>query len=461
VGTFFLPFSRLWELAAGGLLAEAEVSRARRDGAAAVATLGARTREGLAAIGAVMLGLTMLALPRGAAFPGLLALLPVVGTCLLIGAGEGSWVNRVLLARGPMVWVGLISYPLYLWHWPLLAFTRLLNDGLMPSRIVRAGLVLASVALAWATYRFVEQTLRRRRPEARTTRALLLGMVGCLLIAGAIHQADGVRSRAPNRNRQAVFLDAYAHLHREGLGAAYRVECDFYEWKQTTTRAAIDPACLARGDSATMLLWGDSHAQALSFGIRQALPPSVRLAQVATSGCPASLSTIRGGTLTARACARSNPFARDAIRRMKPDVVILAQAARHDTVDWQGLADSLHAWGANRVVLVGPLPLWWPSLPEQYVRHHWGTSATRVRAGLDTLVMANDRLLQQRYQAARGLEYVSLQRGLCDAAGCLAVLPVAGTDSTSLMAVDYGHLTETGSAYVGRQIIAPVLLGRR
>lgn len=67
---------------------------------------------------AIALGL----LNKKAAFPGWWAVLPTIGTCLVISAGPGAWLNRKFLSSRPVVWVGLISYPLYLWHWLLLSF---------------------------------------------------------------------------------------------------------------------------------------------------------------------------------------------------------------------------------------------------------------------------------------------------------------------------------------------------
>ena len=86
---------------------------------------------------------------------------PVLGTCLCISAGPGAWINRRLLGSRIAVWFGLISYPLYLWHWPLLAYARVLENGSDPARVVRIAAVVAAIGLAWITYRYVELRLRR------------------------------------------------------------------------------------------------------------------------------------------------------------------------------------------------------------------------------------------------------------------------------------------------------------
>src|SRR4051812_39233055 len=111
VATFYLPFSRAWELLAGAVLA-LTWSRIDQSGAAS---------NWRAAAGLVLIVIAAAVLNVHRAFPGWWALLPVAGSALLLSA-PAAWINRTLLSWPPMVWIGLISYPLYLWHWPLLVF---------------------------------------------------------------------------------------------------------------------------------------------------------------------------------------------------------------------------------------------------------------------------------------------------------------------------------------------------
>jgi len=86
------------------------------------------------------------------------ALLPTLGTFFIISAGPNAWLNQKLLASQVMVWIGLISYPLYLWHWPLLSFL-MIQEG-EPSRVERIGAVFIAIVLSWLTYRFIEKPFR-------------------------------------------------------------------------------------------------------------------------------------------------------------------------------------------------------------------------------------------------------------------------------------------------------------
>ena len=110
--------------------------------------------------GLVLLIVAVAAVDNAKPFPGWWALPPTLGAALLIWAGKDAWLNRKLLSIRPLVFVGLISYPLYLWHWPLLSFARIVESE-TPSRATRLAAVCTAFVLAWATYRFVELPIRQ------------------------------------------------------------------------------------------------------------------------------------------------------------------------------------------------------------------------------------------------------------------------------------------------------------
>ncbi|HZF85853.1 MAG TPA: acyltransferase family protein [Burkholderiaceae bacterium] len=173
---FYLPFTRVWELAAGAILAYMGLRRQPHH--------SGRSREWQSVAGLVLIVLGLLVIHRGKAFPGFWAVLPVLGACLCIAAGPGAWFNRHVLGSRLFVWFGLISYPLYLWHWPLLAYARVLQSEGDPSRAIRFGAVAASVLLAWLSYRFVERPLRRRE-GAPVVAGLSIAMAVLALIGAA------------------------------------------------------------------------------------------------------------------------------------------------------------------------------------------------------------------------------------------------------------------------------------
>ena len=160
---FFLPHPRFWELMVGGLLAAAvpmlDARSTAAEGSAGARHGVAKLREAAALGGLCLIGLSIALIDQNASFPGWWALLPAAGSALLIGAGPTTWIARHLTSRRALVFIGLISYPLYLWHWPPLSFGRIIAEG-EPTLQARAALVLAAVILAWATYRYVEAPVR-------------------------------------------------------------------------------------------------------------------------------------------------------------------------------------------------------------------------------------------------------------------------------------------------------------
>lgn len=197
---FYFPHTRLWELLAGAALVLAPRP----------AALAPSTANALAVLGALALGLGYALIRAGHAFPGFWALLPVVGAVALIGAGPGAWINRRVLAARPLVGCGLISYSLYLWHWPLLALLAEWPAG--GGRLARLGAVALAFVLAWLTWRFVEQPLRHGAHLRRKAVGAVAALALMAAAAGALWAAHGV----PARFAGAVFLDEAA-IRRERL----------------------------------------------------------------------------------------------------------------------------------------------------------------------------------------------------------------------------------------------------
>jgi len=183
---FYDPISRFWELLLGAGLAHSRLTGFR---------LSVISSQIASVVGSLLIGVAVLVVRDTFDFPGWWALLPTLGSALVILAGEGAVVNRTFLSCRPAVFVGLISYPLYLWHWPLFAFARLI---VAPSTILTSVLVVAAFLLSVATYYFVELPLRRTRsPRA----------IGCLVagsLATAVVGAIGWSAILPTR---AVIFD--------------------------------------------------------------------------------------------------------------------------------------------------------------------------------------------------------------------------------------------------------------
>jgi peptidoglycan/LPS O-acetylase OafA/YrhL len=198
---FYSPLTRIWELMAGAVLAYlslywddlAKIIRNLPQPAlqtiGAGAEPGSMTRNAAAVTGLLLIVAAALAIDETKRFPGWWALLPVSGTYLMIAAGPHTWINNKLLATRGLVAIGLISYPLYLWHWPLLSFVRIVN-GTVPSPLAASLAMLLSFVMAWLTYRLVEKPLRFGK-SAQIKAAVLFVSMAAIGSAGYLIYAEG------------------------------------------------------------------------------------------------------------------------------------------------------------------------------------------------------------------------------------------------------------------------------
>jgi SGNH domain (fused to AT3 domains)/Acyltransferase family len=197
---FFSPLPRFWELMIGGVLAYLSLHRPN--------LIGSHGNIWSIA-GFLLVAASLVFIKRDNPFPGWWALLPTIGTFCIIAAGPESWLNRTLLANKPMIWIGLLSYPIYLWHWPLISYLHM--AGAINAK-TKAAVVLITIALAWTTAALVEKPFRSG-PTGTKKAWVLLSAMAVLGAAGwMVHFDDGVPRRAYARETQR-FVDAKADWH--------------------------------------------------------------------------------------------------------------------------------------------------------------------------------------------------------------------------------------------------------
>jgi peptidoglycan/LPS O-acetylase OafA/YrhL len=432
---FFLPHTRAWELLAGAMLVW-------------LPGLPARLSHVASGLGALMIGAACAFFSRDLVYPGGLAIVPTAGAALLIAAGPPAAINRVL-ALPAAAWVGRISYPLYLWHWPLLTFALIHNDY-DPLTAMQTGLVLlVAFGLSTLTFLAIERPIHVQR---RVSVARVAGAFASLLVvAGTAWATSDYRPTSEARDKR--FADAYADGDAFDIDATMRERCNFYDSRTKSARASIAADCTpADPQQGAFLLWGDSHAQALWYGFdRVAAAGSVAL--VAASACPARLDELTPGAIHPVACAASNRAARDYIRTHRPRRVFVAQRDDHESADWPALARFVRAHGGE-MILVGPSPQWTRSLPLRFAQ----VQQARPRFlsdGLDPTILRTNDVLRARYPPGGEVHFLSLIDALCHRDGCLAMTDSA--DPLKLLVRDYGHLTPAGSETVARLVFAPLL----
>jgi peptidoglycan/LPS O-acetylase OafA/YrhL len=185
---FYFPGARFWEILSGALLAHIE---SRSTPSQLQLQAHAAWREAAVAGGIGLLVVSIMSVESSTPWPGWWALAPVAGSFLIIGAGPDTWISRRILGSAILVWIGLISYPMYLWHWPLMVAARLVNAGPV-STAVMITIIAATIVLAWVTYRAIEIPIRFGAHKRRSAAVLLpalaaAGIAGIAVNRGLIH----------------------------------------------------------------------------------------------------------------------------------------------------------------------------------------------------------------------------------------------------------------------------------
>lgn len=249
---FYLPTFRAWELGVGALLAILE--RRNWHGAHLLSsTLSRRATE----IGVLLILLSALFLNSRVPFPGLSAVPAVLGSALVIWAGSSSsngMISRTL-SSGPLVYIGLISYPLYLWHWPLLSVP--LTAGIRLTEPVRALLVVLALVLSAATYRWIETPARRSSDPMRATLLACIALAAVAMLSIAVYWNERQPAASTERARIMSKLDwPGAEAGRNWCPEALRNESPGLSY------------CRGAGpNQPNAVVWGDSHADHLYPGL--------------------------------------------------------------------------------------------------------------------------------------------------------------------------------------------------
>lgn len=460
---FYSPLTRFWELLAGAALAYITLNSPQT---LKLVTLPNKDVQSVLGLG--LLGLGFVFITNEVMFPGWAALVPVVGAFLIISAGPNAICNRYILSNPVAVWFGAISFPLYLWHWPLLVFGRIEGAGLLELQH-RLLLVALAILLAWLTVVLVEKRLRFAKSNKVTF--ALVGAMGALLAGGlwlnAVGGMEGVGVRKKGTQEFAKYYDntfpEWPYKTRINWFEKYRVDCDFLNMKEERagryTRVpvpAISASCFTRDPAKphAVMIWGDSHAQQYNYGFAQSLPQDWQVMQVASSGCRPAMDVT--GDPKTDYCVRSNQFAMETVEKARPDVVFLAQLDRYDPVMLSKMAARFKELGVKRVIVAGPVPHWQAALPTIIVRKHWDNPAVRTFDGIDMRSIDENNSLKTAFAGNPDIAFANVIDMMCDKDGCLTQL---GEDRlTGVTAYDFAHLTPIASEFVGRQI-APLITG--
>jgi len=277
---FFHPVARFWELLLGAALAYWHYKRGF-DALPSVVD-GVNTRHFLSLSAFTALIAAMFLVDEKFPHPGLGTILPVAATTLLIASGRSTICNRIL-SLTPLVSIGLISYPLYLWHWPLLSYLHIIeSEG--PVNMLLGAAVITSLLLAWLTYRFIELPLRNPFNSRTKIVGLGIAMVTLLIISSIVINTDGF----PDRSSLRYVNDAEIQLIRE---PRQDNSClDLFAEGQAPVYCRMQ-----ENDGPIIAIIGDSHAHVLFPGVADlARQKGYGTLLLANSSCPPFMGTVTG-----------------------------------------------------------------------------------------------------------------------------------------------------------------------
>ena len=361
-----------------------------------------------------------------------------VGAAMVIASGRyGPSLTSRLLSWNPLVFIGLISYSLYLWHWPLIVFEQ--SDAFLAADSTsfagEASPVLMSLAIAYVSWRFIESPFRKRARSA--TKSFVFAGAGIVLALLGVVAVFGVASNgAPYRfSEQVVSIGRYLAYDPS---AAFRSGRCYV----SANRQSFDAADCLRLDPTrpNYLLVGDSHAAHLWFGLSKVLP-DVNVMQATASMCRPIAQDPGGFAITF--CPRLMDLVfDDFLVRQRVDRVLLSAAWRD--ADLRGLAhtlDVLRERGID-VVVLGPIVEYDRPLPRLLADEMRYNQPTLAAANRTAAIQGRDRELAALV-ATKGARYISVYDVVCPKGTCWEY-----ADRGVPLQFDAGHLTAEGSMKV-------------
>ena len=440
---FFLLPTRGWELLIGASLAFYFSVDKRWSPTKTIAEIGG-------AVGLVMIVYSVFAFDLKTPSPSFFILIPTIGAALVILFATPNTYAGDLLGKKIFVSIGLISYSAYLWHQPLLAFARISGIASINEYFLGMTAIL-SIVLAYFSWRYVENPIRSSIRLTTKTIFMIsgLGIIAFVGFGFTAKQHKGFISRYPENQRGLLEYEDSSY-RRDLYKNIYRMGTCFLDAQQNFNN--FSNVCQAKDSVDSVLIWGDSHAAALSYGLRNIYE---NVSQYNVSGCPPFVNS-------------ENPFksyCRDFGDYLINDLSSLSPAKIFVHANWLSYAKDdlvveVHKtikklklkFPSSKIYIIGPVPQWQPSLPSFMLRKHVyldreymiENSSLKELKPLDQLL--NAEVIKDE------VNYLSPINILCEIDKCLAT--VIHNNKIAPTTFDYGHLTAEGSIVLANKLLA-------
>ena len=442
---FYMPTYRFWELLLGAILAVMHAGYGVKIPTFLINSSAYKfLTSNLSWIGIAILVIAFTLIDKSKNFPGWWALLPTVGALLLIADSSTCWIKEKVMSNKALVWVGKISYPLYLWHWPLLTFAYIENDAKQLSFMMTVSMLLLSFFLAYVTYVFVEKPVRFGKNQQNTIVYLCSAMFVLFIIGVTIKATNGLPQRYSGEMKD---IASYNHKHTDTRrGVCFLNENQYF--------SEMEVECTEKNNANQKLifLWGDSHAASTYPGLKKATSEDkekYRLAQYTSSGCPPFLDVSSSWRVN---CKANNDYIIKKLKEDKPDTVILsgywvAYGENNSLLNLRKTIAFLKDEGVNKIIIIGALPNWKLSVPKIILTQWTKTREIPIRTNsfLDlTPMKINERL--KSLDSEERVIFLSPTDAMCDEGACM--LTVNSQGKLSPMQWDFTHLSSEGSIWL-------------
>ncbi|MDM8357458.1 acyltransferase family protein [Pandoraea communis] len=474
IDAFFLPQTRIWELMAGGMLGHIMLHHRERMWRVATRILVRRADKSTSQtdddiqiamtstslLGALILAIGFATISPGVLFPGWWAIAPVLGTVLLLASGPTAWVNRCILSNDVMVFIGKISYPLYLWHWPALSIMRLV-EGLEPSPWMRVAAITASFAAAYITYALIERPIRYGRSKKFVTPTLIVLTIVIAYFGYDAYRRDGLSFRPISRQFQeySKIANVYEYFR-------YEKELRSKICHAVSGKTALANGCIANPQQKSIMIWGDSFAAALYPGLFNIVTKhhsEFAISQLTDGNGPPFTGESKGDS--GQTLTQDNQDRLEALRLSKPDIVLITWLV----FGQNAIEDKAHAMEAfsktvaqirdvspkSRIVVIGSVPVWRSILLKQILEYAGNSGKLPpkyMKSGLDPRPAEWD-VYMRDYLPKIGVQYISALEQMCNSDGCLTRL---SDDPNDMTAIDWGHLSAAGSTFLLERLDAEI-----
>ena len=454
---FYSPQTRFWELLTGSVLAymtlTASTSKIQALAVRSYTNLrtkqmpnGKTLRNIQSVIGAVLITIGILVITKEKSFPGWWAVLPILGAVLIISAGKQAWLNSAVLSNRVLVWFGLISYPLYLWHWPLLSFARIVESE-TPSHEIRIVAILFSIVLAWMTYTLIEKPIRFGKHSKAKTITLLFLMVVVGYAGYNCFKRDGYIFRFPKEVTLLVSpVDfKFSEYIRDNICHLHNFSLEQHDFSCSEKKRPL------------LFLWGDSAAAAIYPGLKKLQNQyDFGITQLTAAACPPLLGLTSENLIQRKNCNTVNKIVFERLKKEKPEIILLHSVWNFPvafTIGNDELVQKLtetivkikNDLPASSIILIGPMPQWKISPQNDSLKNLRNDIILKEPDVMQKAIRFDDLdSLLMKTSFNLGVAYISAIKYLCTDEGCISRI---GDAQLNWIGVDKIHLSKAGSEF--------------